>query len=74
MNKLLDIKIEYHEHGRRVSTIILIATPLIGVIGDHFDVDMWSWIFIVEMISFMVLLHSIQRVQTLKAIRGSTNG
>ena len=70
MSKLLDIKIEYHEHGKRNATIAILVAPIIGLIGHYFGVEIWSWIFFIEMLSFVVLLHSMMRIQTLKSIRG----
>ena len=70
MSKLLD-KIEYHEHNMKGSTIVLFVAPLIGLICDHFGVEVWSYIFCIETIGFMVLLCSIQRVQMLRSIRGT---
>jgi nitrate/nitrite transporter NarK len=71
MNRL-DRKIEYHEHGKKSSGIVMIVAPLVGLISDHFGVEIWSWIFFIEMICFMVLLLSILRLQTLNSIRGTS--
>lgn len=72
--KSLNTKIKAHDRKIKKAKIVVLAAPAVGLIIDYYGLDMWLVILFIEMICFMVLLHSTIRGKILQNIRGaSTN-
>ena len=71
MNKI-NKKIEYHESNNKKAPIVMVAAPVLGLISDHFGIEMWSLVIFIDMVCFMVLLQTTMRIQTLKRNRGAS--